>query len=323
MSTPSATALACEAQRYRVTHDTHYAYALPVSLSQQLLHLAPRAHPRQQVLDWQLDCSPAPTRERVGLDPFGNPVSRIEFDFPHDELSVRAITEVIVSARAEAFNGEDSPPWEAVRDAFRYRSGQVPDADLLAASCYRLPSPFVPVGAAFADFAADCFIAKRPMLAACAALMQKIFREFRFDATATQIATPLAEVLALRRGVCQDFAHLLIACLRTLGLPARYVSGYLLTTPPPGRPRMIGADASHAWVAVRCPRQGWVEFDPTNNVLPELQHIVLGWGRDFGDVSPLRGVILGGGAHSPKVAVTVEPVAMASLHGSTSNATRA
>ena len=160
----------------------------------------------------------------------------------------------------------------------------------------------------FAAFAADCFPPGRPLLAGAEALMGKIHREFAFDAEATQVATPLVEVLQRRRGVCQDFAHLMLACLRSLGLSARYVSGYLLTQPPPGQPRLIGADASHAWVSVYCPRHGWVDFDPTNAVLPNLEHITLAWGRDFADVSPLRGVILGGGSHDPEVRVTVQPL---------------
>ncbi len=139
--------------------------------------------------------------------------------------------------------------------------------------------------------------------------MAKIFSEFTFDSEATLVATPLQEVLEKRRGVCQDFAHLMLACLRARGFSARYVSGYLLTHPPAGQPRMIGADASHAWVSVYCPRLGWVDFDPTNNVLPDLEHITLAWGRDFADVSPLRGVILGGGSHDPEVRVTVMPAA--------------
>jgi transglutaminase-like putative cysteine protease len=153
-----------------------------------------------------------------------------------------------------------------------------------------------------------CFPLGAPLLLCVQALMEKIFREFTFDDEATQVATPLVEVLESRRGVCQDFAHLMLACLRSRGLSARYVSGYLLTQPPPGQPRLIGADASHAWVSVFCPVLGWVDFDPTNNVQPALEHISLAWGRDFSDVSPLRGVILGGGSHDPEVRVTVMPV---------------
>ncbi|MFO1496336.1 MAG: transglutaminase family protein [Lysobacterales bacterium] len=298
MSTPALV-------HYRVTHDTHYEYALPVSLSQQLLHLAPRPQPLQQCLDWQLHCEPAPTRQVAEWDAFGNPVTRLEFDRPHRRLSVRSQMRVAITPRAP-LDPAASPSWEQVRERWRYQAGQAPDQALLEASQFRFQSPYVPVSTPFGDYAADCFTPERPLLAAAMALMQKIHREFRFDASATQIATPLPEVLARRRGVCQDYAHLMIACLRALALPARYLSGYLLTLPPPGRPRLIGADASHAWVAVYCPQQGWVAFDPTNNVIPDTQHILLGWGRDFGDVSPLRGVILGGGAHQPHVAVTVE-----------------
>lgn len=301
-TTPAAIA------RYEVHHDSVYDYALPVSLSQQLLHLAPREVDRQQTLSWQLMCAPQPTRQQSALDAFGNPVMRLEFDRPHRQLSVRTRMQVAITPRTRALDANDSPPWEQARDAYRFRAGAVPGPELLQASRYRFQSPYVPISTPYEQYAADCFSAGRPMLAAVLALMRKIHREFKFDASATQIATPLAEVLKRRRGVCQDYAHLMIACLRAYSLPARYLSGYLLTTPPPGRPRLVGADASHAWIAVRCPRQGWVEFDPTNNVIPDTQHILLGWGRDFGDVSPLRGVILGGGAHEPHVAVTVVPL---------------
>jgi transglutaminase-like putative cysteine protease len=180
--------------------------------------------------------------------------------------------------------------------------------DILEACRYRFESPYVHLKRSFVEFSQVCFPPGRPLLLCVQALMEKIFEEFTFDEEATQVATPLVEVLERRRGVCQDFAHLMLACLRSRGLAARYVSGYLLTQPPPGQPRLIGADASHAWVSVFCPASGWVDFDPTNNVQPALEHISLAWGRDFSDVSPLRGVILGGGTHDPEVRVTVMPV---------------
>ena len=297
-------------QHYRVSHETLYEYAAPVSLSEQLLHLAPRPLPRQQLLDWSLRCDPEPGRQSESLDAFGNPVVRLQFDRPHQALAVRMAMQVAIGPRA-AIDVQDSPGWESARDLHRYHAGSAPSAEILEASRFRFQSPFVPVKQDFGRFAADCFPPGQPLLAGAQALMARIHGGFRFDASATQVATPLADVLASRHGVCQDFAHLMIACLRALGLPARYLSGYLLTRPPPGKPRLVGADATHAWVAVHCPNQGWVQFDPTNNLIPDSEHILLGWGRDFADVSPQRGVILGGGAHLPKVAVTVEPLSAA------------
>ena len=291
---------------YQVLHDTHYRYSAPVSLAQQLAHLWPRECARQLCHERHLTITPQPTRRQDGLDLFGNPLTRLAFERPHDELRVIACLRVEVLAR-EGLALEDSPAWEEVVAALRY-SGQPLSAELLEAARYRFQSPYVHLKQAFAAFGADCFAPGRPLLLAVRALMQKIFKEFTFDAAATQVATPLLQVLEERRGVCQDFAHLMLACLRSRGLAARYVSGYLLTQPPPGQPRLIGADASHAWVSVYCPRQSWVDFDPTNNLLPALEHITLGWGRDFADVSPLRGVILGGGSHDPEVRVTVTPL---------------
>ncbi|MDT3718393.1 transglutaminase family protein [Pseudomonas oryzihabitans] len=289
--------------RYRIQHDTHYRYEAPVSLSQQLLHLLPRDCAWQRCLSQQLAILPAPTQRQEAWDAFGNPLTRLSFERPHDELYVGTDLEVEVDSRA-GWVLEDSPAWEEVREGLRYPAATV----ALDVHHFRFESPAVPIDRIFARFAADCFPPGQPLLLGCRALMEKIHREFRFDATATQVATPLREVLEHRHGVCQDFAHLMLACLRGLGLVARYVSGYLLTQPPPGKPRLIGADASHAWVSVHCPVLGWVDFDPTNDVLPDVEHITLAWGRDFTDVSPLRGVILGGGDHDPVVEVTVTPL---------------
>ncbi|CAD5106569.1 transglutaminase family protein [Zestomonas carbonaria] len=292
--------------RYEVFHDTHYRYAAPVSLAQQLAHLWPRDCPWQRCLGQSLEISPLPTRRSDGFDVFGNPLTRLAFERPHDDLQVNARLRIDVLARPLLML-DDSPAWEQVVAALAF-SGRALDTVELEACSYRVESPYVRIKRQFAAFAADCFPAGRPLLAGAAALMAKIHAEFAFDAEATHVATPLVEVLQSRRGVCQDFAHLMLACLRSLGLPARYVSGYLLTQPPPGQPRLIGADASHAWVSVYCPRHGWVDFDPTNDVQPNLEHITLAWGRDFSDVSPLRGVILGGGSHDLDVRVTVQPL---------------
>ncbi len=295
--------------RYRVMHETEYRYESEVSVSRQALHLAPQSTPYQRCSRHALRVEPAPTHRTDEIDCFGNPLTRLEIDQPHRQLLVVAEMDVEVCARVAHLDLDDSPAWEAAAAQYAYIAGRVPDASALDAGRYRHESPFIRVDAQFADFAHDCFAAGTPLLRAAQRLMSKIYSEFRFDNTATQIATPLAEVLENRHGVCQDFAHLMIAGMRAAALPARYVSGYLLTTPPPGMPRLIGADASHAWVSVCCPQHGWVDFDPTNNVLPDLGHITLGWGRDFGDVSPLRGIILGGGEHQLKVRVTVTPAA--------------
>jgi transglutaminase-like putative cysteine protease len=291
---------------YQILHDTHYKYDSPVSLAQQLAHLWPRRNPWQRCTEQQLVISPAPTTRRDELDVFGNPLTRLAFERPHDELQVNARLRVEVLYKP-LLDFYQSPAWDSTRSSMTYTARPM-SADILEACRYRFESPYVHLKQSFVDFSAVCFPPGRPLLLCVQALMEKIFKEFTFDDEATQVATPLVEVLERRRGVCQDFAHLMLACLRSRGLSARYVSGYLLTQPPPGQPRLIGADASHAWVSVFCPVLGWVDFDPTNNVQPALEHICLAWGRDFSDVSPLRGVILGGGNHDPEVRVTVMPV---------------
>jgi len=309
--------------RYHVVHETSYSYDSPVSLSRQLLHLTPRDCPWQRCLAHQITVDPEPSTARDRLDCFGNPVRELAIEFPHDQLIVRAEStidvfphlpagaEAALTSAASATQPSGylyaSPAWERVRDALAYGAQPV----LLEASCFQFESPYVRVKREFAAYARACLTPGRPVLEAVQALMSRIYDEFEFDPEATTVATPVLEVLAEKRGVCQDFAHLMLSCLRSQGLAARYVSGYLLTHPPPGQPRMVGADASHAWVSVYCPElEGgrWVDFDPTNNLLPDTQHITLAWGRDFADVSPLRGIILGGGAHELDVAVTVTPL---------------
>jgi len=293
---------------YAVTHATKYTYEDAVSRSQLLLHLVPRANPRQRCVEHALAIEPAPSRRSDREDCFGNPVILLEFDRPHRALSITSTMRVEVDARA-VVDLAASPSWEDVAALFDYRALRAMDAATLDASRYRFESVYVRIKSALAEYARECFAAGTPMMVGVRALMKKIHREFRFDPDATLIATPLLEVLAKKRGVCQDFAHLMIGCLRSLGLSARYVSGYLLTRTPPGKPRLVGADASHAWISAYCPELGWIDFDPTNNVLPDTQHITIAWGRDFSDVSPQRGAILGGGEHDLDVGVTVMPVA--------------
>jgi transglutaminase-like putative cysteine protease len=296
--------------RYRVLHETRYDYGSPVSLAQQQLHLSPR------ILDWQhieeqcIDIVPPPSWRRDGQDAFDNPVSWIFFNAPHQALLIRSeMTVAVLPHLPDAEELAESLPWETVRDRLAYDSSE-PQAPDLAAARFLFESPHVRVKHELAAYAADCFAPGTPLLLGTQALMAKIFREFTFDPEATTVSTPVLEVLENKRGVCQDFAHLMIACLRALGLAARYVSGYLLTRPPPGKPRLIGADASHAWVSVYAPGSSndWVDFDPTNNLLPDTEHITVAFGRDFSDISPLRGIILGGGGAEPEVAVTVIPL---------------
>lgn len=291
---------------YHVIHETSYEYDSPVSLSRQQLHLTPRQCPWQRNEAHQIVIEPEPTFVHTGLDHFGNPISLFAIEAPHGRLIVRAESTIEVRPHLPANGLAESPPWERVRDALGYGAAPI----LLGANRYQFESPYVRVKHEFSDFASSCFTPNRPLLEAVRALMSHIYNEFEFDPKATTVSTPVLKLLEERKGVCQDFAHLMLACLRSLGLAARYVSGYLLTKPPPGKPRLVGADASHAWISVYCPStdgEVWVDFDPTNNLMPDTQHITLAWGRDFGDVSPLRGVILGGDTQEPKVAVTVTP----------------
>jgi transglutaminase-like putative cysteine protease len=292
--------------RYHIVHETTYRYESSVSISRQLLHLTPRPCAWQTCLEHAVHIDPMPSLDETRFDAFGNPVRQFAIELPHSSLLVRAESRIEVRPHLPEPPFGKTTAWDDVRDALAYGARPIH----LEASACLFESPYVRVKREFAAYAAPCFPPGRPLLEATQALMARIYREFKFDAKATTVATPVLQVLQEKRGVCQDFAHLMLACLRSLGLAARYVSGYLLTQPPPGKPRMIGADASHAWIAVFCPDGDggfWVDFDPTNNLLPDTQHITLAWGRDFGDVSPLRGVILGGDGHAPEVAVTVTP----------------
>lgn len=290
------------AVRYHILHETHYRYARPVSNSRQSLHLTPREADRQHTLSHRIDIDPAPLERDARFDYFGNPVEQIAIVAPHETLVVEAHSIVDMTPR-DTGDIPDSPAWERVRDRLR----QVGPAPLLEPCQFLYASPYVEPLAALARYARLDFRRDRPLADAADALMRRIHRDFEFDPDATTVGTPLETLLRERRGVCQDFAHFMIGCLRALGLPARYVSGYLLTRPPPGQPRLVGADASHAWVSVYCPLAGWMDFDPTNCVQPDDQHITVAWGRDFGDVTPMRGVILGGGEHTVDVRVTVMP----------------
>ncbi len=286
--------------RYHITHTTTYAYAEPVSLCQNVAHLAPRADRRQRAEAPVLTITPEPAVLEDRVDFFGNPVCYFTVQEPHRELTVCVEHRVGVN--------HDPPPtqsagWEAVRDRLP-REGTAAWRD---AYQFVFDSRFVAADPRYAEYARAAFAPGRPVLDAALDLMRRVHTDFVYDPRATTLATPVAEVFETRRGVCQDFAHLMLSCFRSLGLAARYVSGYLSTLPAPGKARAVGADATHAWVSLFCGDAGWVDLDPTNDTIPADRHVLLAWGRDYEDVSPLKGVILGGGAHTVRVAVDVRP----------------
>lgn len=313
----------------RVLHETGYDYDAPVELAHHLGHLRPRETPLQRLREWQLSVTPQPDVSesddpteaelaadraagaivtvspgvRQSLDPWGNHRASFSHSRVHDRLVVVSSFVVEIDP-LPVLRPETSPPWEAVAERLRYRPG----AGFDEAVEFALGSAYAPREASLARFAAGVFRPGVPLLAGAVTMMHLIFRHFAYKPLATSVNTRAPEALAQRQGVCQDFAHVMIGAMRSIGLAARYVSGYLLTRPPPGQPRLIGADASHAWVSVWCPVHGWVALDPTNAVPAGTDHVTLAWGRDYADVAPLRGVIRGGGRALPRVAVTVEPL---------------
>jgi transglutaminase-like putative cysteine protease len=290
---------------YDVRHETRFSYGGPVSMSHQLLKLRPRRSTRQNVIGAEVAVTPLPFVKRSWVDYFGNGVEFLTVQEPHRELVITSTSQVEVVPGMNIML-DFSPPWEVVA-----QSMQTPtNAEALGASQYCFASPFVDVHQDLRDFARATFSPGRPLLEATMAMTSRLFEEFSYQGGVTDVYTPVRQVLEFRRGVCQDFAHFQIACLRSIGLPARYVSGYLMTHPPAGRPKLKGGDESHAWLSVWCPELGWVDFDPTNNLIPNLEHITVGWGRDYGDVSPVNGFIFGGGQHEVAVAVDVVPAAL-------------
>ena len=294
----------------QVVHDTSYRYAARVELAHHLGYLQPIATDYQTVSDFRLTILPKPGKIKSDLDSNRNHRFFFSLYAPHNRLHVRAESRVALTERYSKLDPEAGAPWEEVRDSMRYVAG-VPFAPM---SEFAFASPFVPIHTELRDYALASFTPKRSISAASIDLMHRIYADFSYDAESTQISTPVLEAFTERSGVCQDFAHIMIGCLRALGLAARYVSGYLLTLPPAGRESLIGADASHAWVAVHCPGiggSGWLDLDPTNDMVPSMSHVTLAIGRDFGDVSPLRGIIRGGGAHSLRVGVSVRRIGTA------------
>ena len=285
-----------------VEHVTEYEYLSRVELAGHMVHLRPRVLPWQAVRRFELVVSPEPDRVRWGTDHFGNAVAWLFLDRAHERLRVATDAVVDVEARVVPPR-ERTPAWEEVVALAQHPAAALDVTEFTFGSAR---APAERAGAA-GSYAAESFPPGRPVLLGLLELMGRIHRDFRFDSGVTTVSTPVDRVMQMRAGVCQDFAHLMIAGLRSLGLPARYVSGYLRTVPPPGRAKMRGADASHAWVSAWMgPAFGWVDLDPTNDVVPGEGHVWLGWGRDFADVSPLQGILLGGGRHSLRVGVDIE-----------------
>jgi transglutaminase-like putative cysteine protease len=295
---------------YRLTHTTTYQYGGVVSLSHHLLRLQPRELPRQRCLSHDLQIEPRPDVLCAHRDYFGNAMTFVTIEGSHKRLVITSRSQVEITAPAPPTPAQ-SPAWETARNLS-------PDGDheaFLQSREFTYASPLIKKLPDFAAYAAPSFPPDRPLLEAVLDLTGRMHEDFKFDPHATSVATPLLEVFQTRRGVCQDFAQLEIGCLRALGIAARYVSGYLETKPPPGKPRLSGADASHAWVSFHCPGAGWVDVDPTNNLLVSNRHITIAWGRDYSDVSPIRGIIMGSGEHSMEVAVDVIPMPESSSFG--------
>jgi len=287
---------------YAVRHTTTYRYADPVTMSSHRLRLCPRATPRQRLRRFGLEIAPANHALLAERDAFGNAAHLLEIRESHDLLCIDARSQVELSAEQPELG---FTPWEAAVEAARRPAG--PGA--LEAAQFAFPSAYTGADDALEDYARASFTPGRPVLEAARDLTRRIYADFAYDPEATDAGTHATEAFAGRRGVCQDFAHVLLAACRALGAPARYVSGYLLTRPPEGQEKLVGADASHAWASVWCPTAGWVDFDPTNDLIPGLEHITTAWGRDYADVGPVAGVVLGGARHTISIAVDVSPAA--------------
>ena len=293
-----------------VVHETRYDYSPAVKTAQHMAHLRPAHNEHQQVLSHELAIDPPPAQQGEAVDVYGNTRAFFSLQVRHDELVIVATSLVATSMPPLV---ECGLSWEEVRERLRYHRGAAYDP----AAEFVFASPYVPRDEAFVTYALPSFTPDRNILEAARDLMHRIHADFEYETEATDVSTPALEALELRKGVCQDFAHVMLACLRSLGLPARYVSGYLLTEPPPGRPRLVGADASHAWVSIYLPREQalgedgpgqWTDLDPTNDRAPSDDYVTLAVGRDYSDVSPVRGVIHGGANHKLDVGVTVTPV---------------
>lgn len=289
--------------RYKITHSTSYTYGEPVKVCHNLIMLTPRPTPHLQTHSHRLVIRPTPEYSARRKDDFGNFVHCLSIEESHRRLSITATSRVTVDEVTLPI-ANTTPPWEKIVGSIADGS----DPNWFHACRFLFDSSRVRQNAKFRDYAQGSFTKERPILESVLDLTSRIHRDFKYDTNATQVDTLTEDAFELRRGVCQDFAHVQIACFRSLGLPARYVSGYLRTIPPPGKPRLVGVDQSHAWVSVYCGPTGWIDVDPTNDTACRTDHIPLAFGRDYKDVTPVRGVFLGGGRHTLKVEVDVCPL---------------
>jgi len=287
--------------RFRIKHVTQYNYATRVTRCYNLANVIPRDTTRQQCLSNRITLSPLPATTHKRVDYFGNKAFHFEIQKPHTELVITAVSEVQMSNKDHELNLDLGISY---KEALEYLA-TTNRPDVMEAREFVLSSPMIEASEALSEYARPSFTGNRSLKACVADLTSRIFKEFKYDPHFSTIATPLADVLQHKKGVCQDFAHLEVGCLRAMGIPAKYVSGYIETLQKPGQPKLVGADATHAWIAFFCPEEGWVEFDPTNDSLAGSQHIVTAFGRDYFDVTPLRGVLFGGGA-SPALNVSVD-----------------
>ena len=289
--------------KYRIVHSTSYQYSDPVPVCHNQLRLSPRETAYTNCTSHRLLIRPAPEKVSRRKDWFGNSVQSFTLDESHRKLLLTATSRVSVSPQTVP-DPATTPNCHDIAAGLREESIDR-WIDVIE---FTFDSPLSSRDDLIRDFAADCLAPDQPILAGAISLMSKIYRDFKYDPKATSVVTRPEEALAQKHGVCQDFAHVAISCLRSFGLPARYVSGYLRTIPPAGKERLIGADASHAWFSVWCGPAGWIDLDPTNDKVCGTDHIPIAWGRDYSDVAPIRGIFTGGGNHTLSVSVDVEPI---------------
>jgi len=288
---------------YQITHKTEYIYQEPIGLCQNIARLTPRTFDGQTCLQTEMHIDPKPDVFNQYNDFFGNPVTYYAIEQDHKKLTVTVQSTVQIKKKQLDREAMPKISWE---ESARVFSGNIAEnIDILQ---FFPQTPMTKISLEVKAYALGSFTPGRSLFEAVYDLMQRIYKDFEFKSGLTTVATPVDEVLQLRKGVCQDFAHLAIACLRSMGLPARYMSGYIETIKTPGKEKLVGADASHAWFSVYIPGKGWVDFDPTNNQIPTFQHITVAWGRDYADIAPLKGVIHSSRPHKLSVAVTVRRV---------------